>query len=432
MPEGTIRRNVLVIAYYFPPLGLSGVQRTLKFVKYLPEYGWQPTVLTVEPSDWYPKDESFLDELKDIGIRIVRTHSRDILHLKRKKKSSSPPREWFRILASNISQTFMQPDNKIGWKKFALQAADDLIREPGAPTFDAILATAPPYTDFLIGEELKRRYRIPLVVDYRDAWVGNPFNFYATPFHRAYAAKLEANALRSSDNIVVVHRKIKELLIRGYSFLGFEDVKIIPHGYDQEDFTAARKMDDPPPRGKMRITHAGIFYEKGTPRYFLEALAQVFERHPETRDKIEACFVGQFRKEHLKLIRRPNLYNAVQTTGYLPHRQCVKYLLDSDVLWMMMFDTLRTPGKVFEYIGARKPIIASAPEGVVRQVLSEYGAAQITAPADVPAIADAIYQYYVQWKEHRLPVPDESFVQSYDRRSLTQELAKTLESVAPL
>src|SRR5579872_6589781 len=121
MPEGAIRRNVLVIAYYFPPLGLSGVQRTLKFVKYLPAYGWQPTILTVEPGDWYAKDESFLDELKDLGIRIVRTRSRDFLHLKRNKKSPSPPREWFRILASNISQTFMQPDNKIGWKKFALQ-----------------------------------------------------------------------------------------------------------------------------------------------------------------------------------------------------------------------------------------------------------------------------------------------------------------------
>lgn len=424
-----IRRRVLVVAYYFPPLGLSGVQRTLKFVKYLPDYGWQPTVLTVEPGGYYAKDESLEADLAGRDITVIRTPSRDPLSFFKKKGVVAIPRESVRGLASNLSLALMQPDNKIGWKKFAMQAVDTLMRSAGAPAFDAVYATAPPYTDLLIGREIKRKYRIPLVVDYRDAWVGNPFNFYATPFHRAYAARQEELVLRDADKVVAVHRKIKELLITRYPFLGFEDVNIIPHGYDTDDFVVSGPL---PRTEKMRFTYSGVFYEKRTPKFFLEALAQVFEKHPETRNRIEACFVGQFRKEHLRYIKKLGLTDAVNITGYLPHNECTKYLLASDVLWMMMFDTISTPGKVYEYIGARKPILACAPEGVVRQTLLESQAARVVGPTDVAAIAEAIYAYFQMWTKNALPVPPETFVQRFDRKELTWELAKVLESVAAL
>jgi len=280
---------------------------------------------------------------------------------------------------------------------------------------------------------LKRKYRIPLVIDYRDAWVGNPRNFYATPFHRAYAARSEEQVLRESNNIIVVQRKIKEQLIRRYPFIGFDDVRIISHGYDQSDFDAARtRAANVPDTSKMRFTYSGIFYENCSPKYFLEALALVFARHPETKNNIEACFVGHFRKEHLKIIKRLNLSDAVLLTGYLPHVESVQMLLRSDVLWEIVFSAMYTPGKIFEYIGARKPVIACVPEGVVAQIMRDYGAAQVTAPADVEAIASAIHNYYLLWKQGKLPVPSESFVKEFERRLLTQELAKTLEAVAPL
>ncbi len=425
--EHAVRRRVLVVAYYFPPLGLSGVQRTLKFVKFLPEYGWQPTVLTVEPGGYYAKDESLLEELEGRGISVVRTRSVDPLRAMAKKDVVTIPRERLRSIASNISQTFLQPDNKIGWKKHALRGAEDIFRR--GERFDAIFATAPPFTDFLIGRELKRRFRVPLVIDYRDGWVGNPFNFYATPFHRAYARRLEEGVLRDADRVVVVHRRLKELLITQYPFLGFEDIHIIPHGYDAEDFGAWAPRER---EGKMRFTYSGVFYDKRTPKYFFVGLARVFQEHPETRGMIEARFVGQFRKEHLKYVKRFNLGDAVAITGYLPHRDCVREVMASDVLWMMMTDTISTPGKVFEYIGARKPVLACVPEGVVKQTLLESNAATITPPNDTRAIADAIFHLFTLWKRDELPVPSESFVQRYDRKALTWDLVKVLESVAEL
>jgi glycosyltransferase involved in cell wall biosynthesis len=427
LPDHAVRRRVLVVAYYFPPLGLSGVQRTLKFVKFLPEYGWQPTVLTVEPGGYYAKDDSLLEELEGRGITVVRTRSSDPLRLMARKNIVAIPRESLRWMASSLSQMFLQPDNKIGWKKHALRRASDLFRS--GERFDAIFATAPPFTDFLIGQELKRRFRVPLVLDYRDGWVGNPFNFYATPFHRAYARRLEERVLRDADRVVVVHRRLKELLITQYPFLGFEDIQIVPHGFDAEDFSA---LAPPQTHTKMRFTYSGVFYDERTPRYFLEALAMTFQEHPETRGAIEARFVGLFRKEHLKYIKRLNLGDAVTITGYLPHRDCVREVMDSDVLWMMMTDTISTPGKVFEYIGARKPVLGCVPEGVVKQTLLESNAATITQPKDTRAIADAIYHLFTLWKRNALPVPAESFVQRYDRKLLTWDLVKVLESVAEL
>ena len=161
-------RRVLLIAYYFPPLGLSGVQRTAKFAKFLGRYGWKPTVLTVEPAGYYAFDESLLREVEEAGVEIVRTTSLDANRLFKKKGVVRLPSEFIRKAAGFIGDLLFIPDTKIGWKRRALKAALELTART---RFDAILATAPPQTDFLIGMELKRRTGIPLLVDYRDAWM---------------------------------------------------------------------------------------------------------------------------------------------------------------------------------------------------------------------------------------------------------------------
>ncbi|MEW6061984.1 MAG: glycosyl transferase family 1, partial [Bacteroidota bacterium] len=140
-------RNVLVIAYYFPPLGGSGVQRVLKFVKYLPQFGWQPTVLTIGPTAYYAKDESLLKEIESLNIRIIRTSSIDpntVVH--KKHDVVRMPKEGTRKLLSFISDTFFIPDNKIGWKRKAIKAASEVLKNE---KFDVIFATSPPPTDFL-------------------------------------------------------------------------------------------------------------------------------------------------------------------------------------------------------------------------------------------------------------------------------------------
>jgi glycosyltransferase involved in cell wall biosynthesis len=419
-------KNILIIAYYFPPMGLSGVQRTLKFAKYLPQFGWQPTILTVAPTGYYAHDLSLLEEAEAAGISIVRTGSLDLNRLLSRKGTIKIPHEKIRTFLSKLSQSFFIPDNKIGWRKRAIKKAEELIQQI---EFSVIFATAPPYTDFLIGRYLREKYHIPLVIDYRDAWYDNPNHFYLTPLHRLVHRWLEKRVLKSIDKIIVINRRIKELLLKRYEFLRYDEVEIVPQGYDPADFSLQPKTVLPKSK-KMRITYSGIFTGSQTPQYFLEALAKVFEEHSTLRGSIEACFMGAFRDENKKYIQQYNLQDDVVILGYLDHIECIKYLLASDVLWIMIGSTkgsdMVSTGKLYEYLGARKPILGCVPEGVARQTIIEAGGV-IVDPTDVDGIADAILRFYEKYRKKELKGPPEEIVQRYDRVSLTGEVAKFME-----
>jgi glycosyltransferase involved in cell wall biosynthesis len=417
-------RKVLIVAYYFPPLGLSGVQRTLKFVKYLPSFQWSPTVLTVTATGYFAKDESLLREIESDDIRVVRTSSLDPNRLFEKRTTVKMPPEKIRKVLSRISDTFFIPDNKIGWKRSALKAASKLLREE---KFDAIFATAPPQTDFLIGKALKKKFNIPLVLDYRDSWVDYPFKFYPTPLHKYAHYLMEKKVLRSADAIIVAGRTVKESLLRRYKFMTYNDVQIIPQGFDPADL----KPDGtgPLPKvDKMRITYAGVFYEDRTPEYFLEALNLLFKNKPKLRGRIEACFIGAFRDEHKKIVTRLGLQNSVNILGYLDHKECIKYLLASDVLWVMMGDNKSSPGKIFEYIGTRKKILGCVPEGFMRQTIKDAGG-ECVEPKDAGAIAEKIQMLFDLYERRQLVGPRPDVVERYNRVALTGELAKTLSTL---
>lgn len=422
------RRRVLVIAYYFPPMGLSGVQRTLKFVKYLPQFNWQPTVLTVQPRGYYATDESLLQDLEGRDVRVERTGAAGPGRFISKKAEVRLPAEWMRKLLSRISDTVFIPDNKIGWKRKAVAAGLRLAQEQN---FDLIFATAPPFTDFLIGRDLKRELDIPLVVDYRDPWVEYPFKFYPTPIHKWLNIRGERSALRASSHVITTNRRVKELILRRHRFLTYNDVEILSQGYDPEDFTRAAALPGaatPRKARAMRITYAGVFWEDRRPDYFLRALQELFRDRPKLRGRIEAVFVGHFRDENVKLVNKLGLQDTVTTLGYLPHTECTRELVASDALWMIVGDDVGSPGKVYEYIGARKPIIACAPEGFLKTTVLEAGGT-VTPPDDVGGIRKAIEDLYQQWARHELYGPPEPVVQKYSRVSLTGALVKSFEAL---
>lgn len=411
-------RSVLVIAYYFPPMGLSGVQRTLKFVKYLPQFGWEPTVLTVSPTGYFAEDNTLLDEVDRHRIAIERVGSLDANSFFRKKGVVKMPSERWRKFLTYVSDMFFVPDNKLLWRKRAVKAAEALFK---LKTFDVIFATAPPFTDFLIGVELQRRWQRPLVLDYRDPWIEYPFKYYPTPLHRMMNSRLERRALRAASKILTTNRRVKELILNRNKFLSYEDIVILPQGYDPQDF---RNGSAPAiPRGKMRITHAGVFYGDRTPKYFLAALRKVFNDRPELERRIESRFIGNFHDEHRQLIASMKLGDSVVVTGYLDHPRCVEQLLASDVLWMMLTNDRQSPGKLYEYLGARKPILACVPDGFIRQTIAEARAGVAVDPDDVDGIAKAIVQFYEQYEQERLPKPKEDVVSKYNRVDLTKELS---------
>ena len=218
-------------------MGKGGVQRTLKFAKYLKDYGWESVVITDNPKKYYAVDESLLKEAVDCGISIERTgkepfNIKDIV--------VKAPNEKVRKLKTKFSQFFFIPDSKILWKKKALAKVDEIWNKYGG--FDLIFATAPPYTDFLIGQAIKRKYKIPLIIDYRDLWVDNKvLNSYPTYYHKMSNIRLEKKVLAEANKIITTNRKTKELIITRYGNVEYNDVKIIPHGFDQEDYDRAAK-----------------------------------------------------------------------------------------------------------------------------------------------------------------------------------------------
>ncbi|MBW7887596.1 MAG: glycosyltransferase family 4 protein [Bacteroidetes bacterium] len=413
--------QVLVIAYYFPPLGLSGVQRTLKFVKYLKQFGWQPTVLTVGNIAYFAKDDSLLKELDGLEIDVIRTDSLDPNTVFKKENVVKLPKERTQKFYRLLTDLFFIPDNKIGWKRHALKAADELFQKK---KFDVVFATSPPQTAFIIGRKLKAKYKIPLVIDYRDAWVDYPFKWYPTPIHKYLNIRKERKVLRASDSVITASRRVKEKILRRYKFLQYHDVQLIPQGFDPADM----KIEDRsllPLTEKMRITYSGTFYEDRTPLYFFEALALAFKNNPKLRGRIEACFVGAFRTEHINLINKLQLQDSVNILGYLEHKEAVKYLLASDVLWVMMQDDLSSPGKIFEYIGAGKKILGCVPEGAMRQLIKEANGVCVD-PKNVQQISETIVLFYQQFERKELQGIRPDVTAKYNRIQLTGELAKVL------
>lgn len=176
-------KKVLIITNDFPPIALGSVQRICKLAKYLPRYGWLPVILTKTPKRFYARDDALLKEMQDSGVVIFRTKGRSrnflnesrVIPLKRESK---------RNFYDKLRQVFYIPDKQKKWKKKAIKLASRIIEDE---KIDLIYVTAPPFSSFLIGQELKEKYGIKLIVDYRDSWHDSPFNFYLTPFHRFFS-----------------------------------------------------------------------------------------------------------------------------------------------------------------------------------------------------------------------------------------------------
>ena len=418
-------RKVLIIAYYFPPMGLSGVQRTAKFVKYLSKYGWQPTVLTVAPTGYYAADESLLREVEESGVRIIRTSSLDPNRLFKGKGVVKMPSEPVRKFLQFLGDTFFIPDTKIGWKFKAVRRASQLLK---SEQFDLIFATAPPQTGFLVGTKLKKRFNLPLIIDYRDAWLEYPFKYFPTPLHRMLHRRLEKKVLKATERVIVTHRRVKEAILRKNVSLGHHDVVIISQGYDPEDFEQSAEVR-PGSTRTMRIVHAGTFYAGRNPATLFQALAKLIKETPSMRGRIEISLIGNTRREDQQLVTKLGLQNDVTFHGYLEHKETARKLMTADVAWFVLDNDFQSPGKLYEYFGARKPILASVVEGYTKQLIQESGAAVCVPPTDVAAHQQALRDLFAKFEKKKLGKVPETFAERFNRVNLTGELVKHFESM---
>lgn len=406
-------------------MGISWAVRAVKFCKYFPKYDWHPIVVSNIPKSYYSKDEYLHEEVKKSGAEVYYTKGRKH-NLLSGHKLKPLPNEGRRMFFCRLRKLLKFPDPQIKWKKKALKTAEKIIE---SKKIDIIYASAPPFTDFVIASELKKKYGIPLVIDYMDSWLHSPDNFYPTSLHSFVNSKKEQEVLRVADVTITVNRRIKEYVIESYHNIKHTDINIIPHGFDLDEFSSASTQL--PRTNKMRFTYAGSFFNLTSPKYFLEALSAAFRKRPDMKGRVEACFIGLLSKEDQKLISKYNLIESVYYPGYVNHKESMKYLLASDVLWFTIGkgrgDELVTPLKLSEYIGARKPILACIPEGVAKWNLRFHDAVKICEPDDPAAIAELIIEYYDLYSKNSLPVPGEKTTEKYDVEKLTYELVRYFE-----
>ena len=417
--------KVLVIAYYYPPMGLSGVQRTLKFTKYMPRFNWEPTVITTGKTGYFAHDLTLLEEAEKAGVIIKRTESFDPQSLLKRKGTMKMPPEIIRKTLSRVSKTFFIPDNKKFWSHKAYNLAASILKHEH---FDIIFVSGPPFSTFITAAKLRERFNIPLIIDYRDAWTGNQFAFNPTPYHSWKHKKLEDKVLRKADKVIVVNRLIKENLLKKFQFLTFNDVLILPHGFDSEDYENVEPIREE--KRKCKILYSGIFYESITPKYLLKAFKELSIERPDIAANIELQFAGHFRRENQKLVARLGLQHFVREFGYLNHKETIRRIVSADVLWVMLSNKQMaavTPGKLFEYFGSRKPVLATLPEGVAKIAAEKYGASFITPPDDIKAIKKALIEIDKRFRAGTLPVPDEKFIEEHNRFALTEKLTKEFQ-----
>jgi len=418
--------KVLVIAYHFPPLGLSGIQRTFKFVKYMPACDWEPTVITTGELSHYAIDKQLGKELEHTGIKVIRTKSSPPNENDIYKHRKNIPPEFIRKIKEKLGQVFFIPDTKVSWAKKAYNIAEDLIAKE---RFDVVFVSGPPFSAIHIFSRLKIKYNIPLVLDYGDLWSESYFRFHLTLVHKSLQKKLEYNALKAADKIIAANRKIKESLLNKFQFLTFNDVVIITNGFDPVDFESAQKLEKH--NSRMRITYSGIFLLYNTPKYFLKAFKEISVESPDIAKNIELHFMGFFRKENEKLVRKLNLQEFIFNHGFVGHKDATAKLMASDV-HLLMVDNKKNiesvlPGKIYEYIGTKKPIIGCVPEGAAKMVLQEYPSSYICKPDNVKEIKETIIRVYDHYINNKFPLVDDEYLTSLRRDFLTEKLTKEFQ-----
>jgi glycosyltransferase involved in cell wall biosynthesis len=412
-------RRVLVIAYYFPPFGGAGVQRTLKFVKYLPEFGWQPVVLTVKEQVAHLRDLSLEEDIPS-STPIHRT------------LAVLPP-PWLPWRLRNfVSRWLLLVDEQLGWLPFAVTRGKQLVRQGG---IQAIYTTSTPYTDHLIGYLLKQQTRLPWAADFRDPWVDNPVLAFASRVHRRLAGQLEQRVFHTADQIIVNTEPACELYRRKYSRLDSGRLITIPNGYDPADFVQGVALPPGDPT-RFKVVHVGSLYgRRRTSRSFFQALQHMFDTGGLPRDRIEVLFVGNAGKETEELVKAYGMADIVNLIGYVPHRQSVLRLLGADLLLLIPTSgsgsEVFLPAKIFEYLAAGKPILAIASPGAAADLVREAQAGVVVDPEEVGEIAAQITVLYQQWERGELNITgNRGVVARYERYHLTGQLARVLDRIA--
>ncbi len=401
-----------MIAYYFPPQPGGGVQRSAKFVKYLPDFGWLPTVLTIDGTLHAHADDSLAGDITRAEVVRVRPSVLPAPFVRR------------RALRGALDRLLV-PDSHVGWWPIALRAARRLMARR---RFDVIYTSCGPFSMAGLGRRLHRRTGIPWVLDLRDLWTLNP-RFRAltlTPLHRRAHAAAERAAIDACSHLVVTSASSLSAMRRRYPAIASRSDSI-PNGYDPMDFGPPMRAR---PDNAWRFVYTGACYPPYSPEAVLRPIAEWRAR---SGAAVEVHYAGLHERAFLRAAAAAGLGDAVTSHGLLPHPRSIELMQSADVLLLFLPDRAEArgwvPGKLYEYLASEPPIFAVAAESDAAALIEEARAGVIVHPGAPPEAGAAALDRLWETRQRREPRV-RAAVERFDRRRLTQRLAAIFDNLA--
>jgi glycosyltransferase involved in cell wall biosynthesis len=424
--------RLLIVAFYFPPTGGGGVQRTLKFCKFLPEFGVDVHVLTPEDSKWFARDDQLLE-----AIPPATTVHRCRFLGPRSSFRSDALRGRSRLGRLGVEARYayqrgLLPDKAAPWMATALPAGIGIVRREG---IDVVMSSSPPSSAHLVAEAIATATRRPLVTDFRDSWLDNPHRRYekaGVRAKRAVIARMAGSVGRRSSALVAATGSIAQELGRLHPSAAHKTT-VIENGADFDDFEGLPRTRNE----RFTIVHAGSFFGHRTPTTFMLALQRLLERRPDLRGRVLVRFIGELRAEHREYGGRLGIGDAWREEGFLPYAESVAAQRAADALLLLIPDAggrgnAVLSGKVFEYVASRRPVLAAVPpNGAAANLIRGIGAGRVVDGDDAEGISrelEALVDEWLAGGPDDIELTDE-VRDRLSRRSRARELARVLQGV---
>jgi glycosyltransferase involved in cell wall biosynthesis len=426
-------KRVLIVLYYWPPSGGPGVQRWLKFVKYLPEFGITPTVF-VPQNPHYPQVDKSLEleipkDLEIIKSKISEPYKISNLFSKNKTKTLSKG-----IITEKKNQSLLQrfllyvrgnffiPDARKSWIKPSVKKITKLIK---TRQFDALITTGPPHSLHMIGYLLKQKNKdLNWIVDFRDPWttIGYHKQLKLSKSSQAKHLKLEKNVLNSADHILVTSPSTKT----EFETKTKQPITLITNGFD--DVKIERELDE-----LFSITHVGTLLNERNPLLLWKAITELIEEETDFKHHLEIKLVGHVGNAIVDSLNENHLLKHTTLVGYVPHLKSQEYMFNAQLLLLIEKDQKETksiiPGKLFEYFLAERPILAIGPKAWdVKTLIEEHQTGETFEYNDYNAIKESIRSSYHKFLKGKLELKNTSS-QQFHRKTLTEELSKIIHQL---
>ena len=424
-------KKILIVVYYWPPAGGAGVQRWLKFVKYLPRFGWMPTVITTKNGDYPAFDESLLAEVS-AEVKVIRTKTPTFgcffktlcgkkIDVPYGSLEIKPGDSVLKKISLWVRLNLVVPDARKIWNKYAFKAAR---KELLSDKYEAVVTSGPPHSTHLVGLKLKKKYSIKWIADFRDPWTNID---YLDEYNRwKITQKIDEKYEKKVYGLCNRFIYSNPLIIK--NFKRSTKTYFLPNGYDHDDFKILKKVKK---LDKFEINYFGIISIERNPLSVLKSINKIFEEKKNRNIRIN--FWGNIHQSVEDILISNDKYNIVNIYSYIPHKEMVEYLLNSNLLLVVVNNVKSKkgifPGKIFEYLGSGVEILGIGPEdGDSARILKETKSGKMFNYNKVDDIAKFIEIKYKEWKEGKTFSPSRE-IEKYSKIKQTGQLVEILEKL---